>query len=57
MKTHVGVAVELHVFLISTLDRGEWFASCHGRYSPGESGPGIYCIASWVGFLCQSGFS
>ena len=56
MKARVGVAVELHAFLISTLDGGEWLASYHGRYTPGESDPNIYYVTRWVGFLCQSGF-
>jgi len=56
MKAHVGVAVKLQALLISTLDGGERLASCHGRYTPGESDFGIYGIARCVRFLCQSGF-
>jgi len=56
IKAHVGGAVNLHAFLISTLDGNEWLVSCHGRYTPGQSDPDVYCIARCVGFLCQSGF-
>jgi len=56
IKAHVGVAVNLHAFLISTLDGSEWLVSCHGRYTPGERDPGVDFIARWVGILCQSGF-
>jgi len=56
MKAHMRVAVELHAFLISTLDGDEWLASCHGRYTPVESDPLIYCIARWMGLLCQPGY-
>jgi hypothetical protein len=51
MKAHVGVEVELHTFLISTLDGNEWLASCLGRNIPGERDPGTYCIG---GLECQS---
>jgi len=34
MKTNGKVVVELHAFLISALDRGEWSASNTGRFIP-----------------------
>jgi hypothetical protein len=39
MKKYWGVEVQLHVFLISALDGGEWSASHHGRFTPGEKAP------------------
>ena len=45
MMVHVAVEAELHEFLVSTLDGGERLASCHGRYTPGETDPDTYFIA------------
>jgi hypothetical protein len=36
MKTYWGVEVQLHAFLISALDGGEWSASRTGRFDPWE---------------------
>jgi hypothetical protein len=36
MKTYWGVEVQLHAFLISELDGGEWSASRSGRFTPGS---------------------
>jgi hypothetical protein len=36
-------AVLLHAFLTSTLDGGEWSASCHGRFTPG-----IHFKEGWI---------
>jgi hypothetical protein len=35
--------------LTSALDRGEWSASRHGRFNPGERTPGTHWIGDWVG--------
>jgi hypothetical protein len=34
MKKYVGMAVELHAFLISLLHRGEWSVSCPSNFTP-----------------------
>jgi hypothetical protein len=36
-------------FLTSTLDGGEWSASCPGCFTPGERSPGTHFIGGWVG--------
>jgi hypothetical protein len=36
MKTHRGTEVQLHEYLTSALDGGEWSASHSGRFTPGE---------------------
>jgi hypothetical protein len=36
-----GVEVELHPFLTSALDGGEWSASRRGRFTPGTVGPRV----------------
>jgi len=36
MKACWGAEVQLHAFLTSTLDRGEWSASHLGRFTPRE---------------------
>jgi hypothetical protein len=38
------VEVQLHVFLTSTLDGGEWSASRPGRFTPGVRAPGTHLI-------------
>jgi hypothetical protein len=48
MKTYGGVVVQIHVFLISALDGGEWSASRPGRLTPGRE-PGTHWIGGWVG--------
>jgi hypothetical protein len=45
MKTRGGVEIQLHEFLISALDGGEWSASHPGRFTPGERAPGTH----WIG--------
>jgi hypothetical protein len=44
MKTYWGVEVQLHAFLISALDGGEWSAS-----RPRERYRGTHWIGGWVG--------
>jgi hypothetical protein len=49
MKTYCGVEVQLHAFLISVLDGGEWSASRPGRFTARERAPGTRWIGGWVG--------
>jgi hypothetical protein len=49
MKVYWGVKVQLHAFLTSALDGGEWSASHHGRFTPRERAPGTHWIGGWVG--------
>jgi hypothetical protein len=49
MKAYWGVDVQLHAFLTSTLDGGEWSASHPGRLTPRERAPGTQWIGGWVG--------
>jgi hypothetical protein len=45
-----GLKVEIHAFLTSELDRGEWLASRLGRFTPRESVPrSNHWIGGWVG--------
>jgi hypothetical protein len=48
MKTYRRVEVELHMFLTSALDGGEWWASRPGRFTPGERAPVAHLIKAWV---------
>jgi hypothetical protein len=41
-------APQLHVFLTSALDRGEWSASCPGSFPPWVKAPGTHWIGGWV---------
>jgi hypothetical protein len=41
--------VDLHAFVTSALDGGEWSASRHGRFTPREIAPGTHWIGGWVG--------
>jgi hypothetical protein len=49
MKTYGGVDVEIHVFLTSVLDGGEWSALRPGRFTSEERAPGTHWIGGWVG--------
>jgi len=40
--------VQLHAFLSSALDGGEWSASHSGRFTYGVRDPGSRWIGSWV---------
>jgi hypothetical protein len=46
MKTYGGVDVEIHIFLTSALDEGEWSASRPGRFTPEERALGTRWIGS-----------
>jgi hypothetical protein len=35
-------------FLTSSIDGGEWSASCPGRFTPGERAPDTHWIRGWV---------
>jgi hypothetical protein len=48
MKTFGGVVVETHDFLTSTLVGGEWKASRHGRFTPGERATDTHSIGGCV---------
>jgi hypothetical protein len=47
MKTYWGVDVIAHVFLTSALVRGEWSASCPGRFASWERASGTH----WIGLV------
>jgi len=49
MKTYGGVEIQLHAFLTSALDGGEWSASRPGHFTPGETAPGTHWLGGWVG--------
>jgi hypothetical protein len=48
MKAYGGVDAYIHIFLTSALVGGEWLASLHGRFTPGEKAPGTHWIGGWV---------
>jgi hypothetical protein len=48
MKTFEGPDVWIHIFLISTLARGEWSASRPGRFTPGERAPSTHWLGGWL---------
>jgi hypothetical protein len=49
MKAYWGSGVQLHAFLTSALDGGEWSASRPRRFSPRERAPGAHWIGGWLG--------
>jgi hypothetical protein len=49
MRTDRGVEVQLHSFLTSALDGGEWLVSRPGRITPEKGIPGTHWIGGWVG--------
>jgi hypothetical protein len=49
MKTYGGVDVEIHIFLTSALNGGEWSATSPGRFTPGEIASSTHWIGGWVG--------
>jgi hypothetical protein len=46
---YVGVEVQLHSFLTSEPDGGEWSALRSVCFTPREIATGIHCIRGWVG--------
>jgi hypothetical protein len=48
LKTYGRVEVQLHAFLTSALDGGEWSRSRPGRFIPGERASDINWIGVWV---------
>jgi hypothetical protein len=49
MKAYWVVQVQLHVFLTSALDGGEWSASHPGCFTPRVRYPGTHWRGGWVG--------
>jgi hypothetical protein len=49
MKTYWGVEVQLHAFLTSALDEGEWSVSRPGRFTPRGRAPNTPWIGDCVG--------
>jgi hypothetical protein len=49
IKTHWEVEVQLHAFLTTAPDGGEWPASCPDGSTPGEGVTGTHWIGDWVG--------
>jgi hypothetical protein len=43
------VEVQVHTFLTSVLDGGEWSASRPSRFTPRERVPGNHWIGGWLG--------
>jgi hypothetical protein len=56
MKTYGGVDVQIHTFLTSTLVRGEWSASCPGRFTPRERANWYPLVRRLVGLQSLSGW-
>jgi hypothetical protein len=48
MKAYGGMDVQIHIVFISALVGGEWSASRHDRYIPGETAPNTHWIRGWV---------
>jgi hypothetical protein len=47
IKTYGGVEIQLHVFLTSAIDGGDWSVSSPGRFTPEERAPGTHWIGGW----------
>jgi hypothetical protein len=48
MKAYGGVDVQIHIFLTSTLVKGEWSPSRPGRFTHRERVPSTHWIGGWV---------
>jgi len=46
MKTYGGVELQIHAFITSALDGGEWSASRPGRFTPGNKAR--YTLDRWL---------
>jgi hypothetical protein len=55
MKTYWGVELQLHAFLISALDGGEWSTSGPGPFISRERDSDTHWIGSWVGSRADVG--
>jgi hypothetical protein len=51
MEAYWGAEIQLHAFLTSELDGGEWSASRPGRFIPTERTRGTHWIGSCMGFF------
>jgi hypothetical protein len=49
MKTYWRAEIQLHAFLPSALDGGDWSALRPGRFTASERAPGTHWIGGWVG--------
>jgi len=49
MWAYWGVEVQIHAFLTSALDGGEWSAFRPGRFTSSEIARGTHWIGGWVG--------
>ena len=48
MKERVGVEIEFHSFLTSTVNGGEWSATRSDCFTPGERAPGTKSVGCGV---------
>jgi hypothetical protein len=48
MKTYGVMEVQLHAFLTSALDGGEWSVSRHTRFIPRKGARCVYWLGDWV---------
>jgi hypothetical protein len=55
MKAYRGENVQIHAFLSSALDGGEWSASHSGCFTPKERAPGSHLYRRLVGPQSPSG--
>jgi hypothetical protein len=48
MKAYEEVDIYIRIFLTSALAEGEWSATTHSRFTPGERASGTHWIGGWV---------